>query len=293
MIYLSLILIVIISLNSLSCRKSKFDSELFKIKFAGEKRCYLLHIPENFNAKGTKSLIIALHGGLGSPRNVEEQSGLSQTSDSEGFIVCYPQGLNKTWNAGECCGKAVKKDRDDVGFISFLIDELLANYDIDPNRVYVTGMSNGGFMCYRLACEIPNKIFGIAPVSATMAAKYCNPTGSTPIIHFHSYNDSNVPYQGGVGDGPSKSYKAPLDSVFTVWNTLNNCATTKTLVYDGTDYDRWTWSNCSNGFEMELYMTHDGGHQWPMGVKSSGKSDDPSIVINANILMWEFFKKFW
>jgi len=169
----------------------------------------------------------------------------------------------------------------------------LENHDIDPTRVYITGMSNGGFMCYRLACEIPNKIGGIAPVAATMTADQCNPVGTVPIIHFHSYLDFGVPYNGGVGDGPSKNYKAPLDSVFGVWNILNGCSTSNKLVYNGTDFDRYTWTNCSNNVEMELYLTHDGGHQWPMGVKPTRRADEPSDAINANLLMWEFFMSYW
>jgi len=287
------IVIAFFVISSLGCKKSKFDSDLIKIKYDGEKRYYLLHKPDNFASKDTRSLIIALHGGIGTPRNIEEQSGLSKTSDDEGFMVCYPQGKNRTWNAGDCCGKANRKDRDDVGFISYLIDELLKEHDIDPARVYITGISNGGFMCYSLACEIPEKIGGIAPVAATMTAEQCNPIGTVPIIHFHSYLDSGVPYNGGVGDGPSKNYKAPLDSVFGIWNTENGCAVSSTLVYDGADFDKFTWTNCDNNVEMELYLTHDGGHQWPMGVKPTRRSDEPSTVINANLLMWNFFKKYW
>jgi len=246
-----------------------------------------------FQQKKTRSLIIALHGGVGTPRNIEEQSGLSETANQEGFMVCYPQGLNRTWNAGECCGKSDRKDRDDVGFISLLIDDLLANYDIDSNRVYVTGISNGGFMCYQLACEIPNKISGIAPVAATMTAEVCNPSNSVPIIHFHSYLDNGVPYLGGVGDGPSKNYKAPLDSIFTVWSNNNGCAVNKSIIHAGTDYDHWQWTNCTDSVNIELYLTHDGGHQWPMGVKPFKKMDEPSQVIDANQLMWNFFKRNW
>lgn len=285
--------ILLLSILAVGCRKSKFESDKINIKYDGEKRYYLLHKPDNFETLNTKSLIIALHGGVGYPRNIEEQSGLSITSDQYGFMVCYPEGLNRTWNAGECCGKSMKKDRDDVGFIAYLIDELLNKYDIDPNRVYVTGMSNGGMMAYQLACEIPNKIAAIAPVAATMTSKSCNPSSEMPIIHFHSYIDFSVPYDGGVGDGPSRNYKAPLDSVFNVWNELNGCLTPRSIVYSGTDYDRLKWGDCDNNVEMELYITYDGGHQWPMGVKPTRKADEPSQAINANTLMWEFFKSTW
>src|SRR5690606_11668886 len=149
-------------------------------------------------------LVIGLHGTGGSASQFERDYDFSLKAELERFIVVYPNGVSsngqfglRTWNAGTCCDYAARKKIDDVKFISSLIDKLVNEYRIDPNRVYVTGMSNGGMMCYRLAAEIPDKIAAIAPVSGTMVY---TPTSeqkrSVPLLHLHSRLDKIVPSDG-------------------------------------------------------------------------------------------------
>jgi polyhydroxybutyrate depolymerase len=281
--------ITVLIIVLVGCKKSKFDSEYHKIKHDGKKREYLLHVPSNYNEQINKSLVIALHGGLGTPKNIEEQSLLSDVSDEEGFIVCYPDGIGRTWNAGKCCGKAMKKDIDDVGFIETLIDKLINEYDINSTRIFVTGISNGGFMSYHLACKISGKIAAIAPVAATMTMDNCTATTPVSIVHFQSYLDDSVPYLGGRGNGISEVYKSPLDSVFKVWSTINNCTTQDSLIESNPFYDATIWRNCNNSTEIVWYMTNDGGHSWPMGTQPRGTADAVSTAIEASRTMWEFF----
>ena len=284
-----ILFIILISLSTLSCKKSDFNSEEHTIKIDGEKRKFLLH--ESNQTLDLYPLVIALHGGTGSPLNLEEQSLLSTTSDEQGFHVCYPEGEHRTWNAGECCGKAASNEVNDGAFIDQLIDHLVSNYPIDPRRIYLTGMSNGGFMCYRLACEIGDKIAAIAPVAATMNYPNCVPKTNVPIIHFHSYQDYNVPWQGGVGDGLSDHFNPPILEVLTEWSTHNDCTTDTYNQIQTTSFDHFIWENCDSTQSIELYMTHDGGHSWPMGTKPRAAADEPSSAINANEVMWEFFQK--
>ena len=285
----TLLLSIIALALIISCKKSKYNSEYFKLNFGGEKRQYLVHKPDNFDTQTNKSLVIALHGGVGSPKNIEDQSQLSVLSDKEGFLVCYPKGYKRTWNAGGCCGKAVEKNMDDVGFISALIDQLIADYNIDPKRVYITGMSNGGFMSYRLACELSGKIAAIAPVAASMNVNSCNPTNPVAIIHFHSEVDSNVPYLGGIGDGISDHYNPPVDSVLNVWSSKNGCPNPFFTTF-GNKFETRTWNSCLDSTEIQVYLTKDGGHSWPMGIKPRKKADNVSTVVNASEVMWAFFK---
>lgn len=285
--FLTLFCLLLLALST-GCKKSKFDSALERVSFDGEKRTYLLHVPDNYDESVTTSLIIALHGGTGSAKNVEEQSLLPELSDQEGFILCSPNGLNRTWNAGWCCGKAEENNVDDIGFIAALIDELTGNYNIDPKRVYVTGMSNGGMMAYRLACELSDKIAAIAPVAGTMVTTSCLAENQVSVIHFHSYEDSNVPWNGGQGNGLSDHHNSPLDSVMMVWGGLNNCAVVTEESRTGYDYHSWT--NCTDSTELILYLTEDGGHSWPGGTQPRSQADAPSATINANELMWAFFQ---
>lgn len=272
-----------------SCAKSKYDSEHFQFRYDGQNRSYLLHLPNGYVESTSYPLIIALHGGTGTAKNIEEQSGLAVFSDEKGFILCSPNGYKRTWNVGRCCGKARQDEIDDVGFINKLLDELEANYNINPSQIYATGMSNGAMMSYRLACELSHRIAAIAPVAGGMAALNCVAQNPVSVIHFHSYEDSNVPWNGGIGDGLSDHYNPPLDSIAEAWAVLNECSTDSTFT-TGDGVDVWNWSNCADSSEIVFYLTKDGGHSWSMGIAPRRRADQPSEVINANELMWDFFK---
>ncbi len=260
----------------------------------GRTRYFLVHLPTGYSAQNDYSLVIAMHGGLGSGPQLETQSQLSVKADDAKFIVVYPDGVKspigiRTWNAGECCGYAADNNIDDVGFIISLVDSLINKYSIDRDRVYATGMSNGGFMSYRLACEKPDVLAAIAPVASSMSAN-CQPNKWVPTIHFHSYNDNNVPFAGGRGDGLSNHYNPPLDSVMTIWADGSNCLVYSDTIRQSTDYDHFAWNHCDCYAEYELYITHDGGHSWPGG-KKTAVGDPTSTAISANELMWTFFQK--
>ena len=280
--------------SSVSCHvKSGYSSVYDSLNFKGLERTYLIHVPPGYVNTKPASLILALHGGFGSAVNIENQSLLSIKADEANFIVVYPEGIKvlgiRTWNAGGCCGTAESFNIDDVGFIDALIEKLSSEYNIDQKRIFATGISNGGMMCYRLASDLSNKISAIAPVAATMVIKTTvNASRTVPIIHFHSFNDANVPYTGGIGSGVSDHYNPPLDSVFNVWMNINSCLKKDTIKNDQ-DYLLVKWSNCNNNSEIHFFMTRDGGHSWPGGVNSL-PGDETSKVINADDLMWEFFQ---
>lgn len=271
---------------------SQYDS----IYFDGIYRTYQLHLPIDYDENEALPLIIAMHGGFGSGPQLELQSQLSIKSDEENFIVVYPEGVKsllniRTWNAGECCGFASNNDIDDVGFIDALLDSLSDMYNVDSLRIYATGMSNGAFMSYRLACELSHRIAAIAPVAGSMTVTDCLAENQVPIIHFHSYLDSNVPFEGGYGDGFSNHYNPPLDSIFNVWSAINNCVNTNDTIFNDIEYARIVWDNCDCNTSIEYYLTQDGGHSWPGGVESEF-GDPVSEYINANDLMWSFFEQY-
>jgi len=272
------------------CERSLYDSEFHSLRHDGKRRTYLLHIPPQSDGDTPLPLVIALHGGVGSAKNIEEQSGLAEFADEEGFVLVSPDGFKRAWNAGWCCGKASEKDIDDVGFIDALIDEVASEVPIDESRIYATGMSNGGFMCYRLACELSHRIAAIAPVAATMNYGPCAFENNVGIMHFHSYEDSNVPHEGGVGDGISDHYNSPIDSVMSAWAGFSECGS-DSLDQSIEGVDHWSWTSCNDSVEIHWYMTEDGGHSWPGGRVPYDKADEPSELLSANELMWEFFQR--
>ncbi|RYZ32019.1 MAG: hypothetical protein EOP49_38130 [Sphingobacteriales bacterium] len=108
----------------------------------------------------------------------------------------------------------------------------------------------------------------------------------------HSVNDTNVPYKGGYGQGISKAYFAPVDSVLNVWSSINACSTAARTITDNAGYTSWKWSDCLNNVTIWWYLTKDGGHAWPGGSPGSVMGDTPSKVLNANDLLWEFFQQY-
>jgi polyhydroxybutyrate depolymerase len=261
----------------------------------------MTHLPTGYNPSNQYPLVLCFHGGQNGAQSaqlgwqaVAYMSNLSQKADTAGFIVVYPEGKvinnNRTWNAGGCCQPATTNNIDDVGFASHLIDTLINNYSVDSLRVYASGSSNGALLCYRLACELPDKIAAIASISGTQEYFPCNPTQKMPIINFHSKVDIAVPYNGGVGQGPSGTNFTSQDSTMQLWTALNNCATRDTVFNGGnTNYTFIRIHNCSCQVEYHHYATSDGGHSWPSG---NPNNNPVSYQVDATNLLWNFFQNY-
>lgn len=283
---LPLIIIFLLSYINVSSQQSSIEHD-------GNNRSYLVHLPLDYTQDKIYPLVIAMHGGTGSAENLERQSRLSDKSDEENFIVVYPEGLAdglfevRTWNAGLCCGHSAASNVDDVGFIEKLVMHIIEEYSVDQDRVYATGMSNGGYMAYRLACEKPELFAAIAPVACSMTFD-CEPSQSMPIIQFHSLEDKNVLLGGGSGEGLSVHYSPPIDSVINVWATNNSCQIKDDTIINDEKILQIRWSDCDCNSNIDLYVSTDGGHSWPGGMKTP-LGDPTSDYLDANELMWNFF----
>ena len=287
--YVALLMIMFASIFSYA----QYDS----IPHDGMDRTFLLHLPIGYNDSTDVPLIVAMHGGFGNAYSIENQSQLSAKADLENFIVVYPEGvvggvLNiSSWNAGWCCGYASNSNVDDVGFIDALLDTLINLYAVDTNRIYATGMSNGGFLSYRLGCELSERIAAIAPVAASMSMVDCIPSRPVPLIDFHSYLDTHIPYDGGIGNGPSNHYNPPQDSVLNVWGENSNCVDLNDTIIYNSQYTFIKWTSCDCNSEVHHYITQDGGHSWPGGVPTL-LGDSVSNYISATDLLWSFFQQY-
>lgn len=295
------IFLTILSLLAFSgCKKNDDPDKVYRINgtmnIDGRARTFLLNLPPGYYENESMSLVIGLHGTGGSAVQFDRDYGFTAKANSEGFIIVYPEGVRsdgilklRTWNAGTCCDYAAEQNINDVKYIRTLIDELVAKYKIDPKRVYLTGMSNGGMMAYRLASEMPDKIAAVAPVSSTMMIQQAiNKERAMPILHIHSSRDMKVPYHGGVGLGGYNF--APVDSTLRVWAQSNACVKGPEVMVDDLRYKLTEWSDCNDNAIIKCYLTQDGGHSWPGGKRSNSRGDEPSSVINATDLIWDFFK---
>lgn len=288
MIILYMIILVSLYSNSFS-QTTVWDS----LQHQSQWRNFKVHTPPSYSSSSTYPLVIALHGGNHDANIMEYITNLTQKSDEANFIVVYPNGLSilglRTWNAGTCCGPAVSYNVDDVGFIIKMIKKLRESYNIDTNRIYVTGASNGGMLAYRLACEKADVFAAIAPVATTMVTNTpCSPARAVPLLHIHSLPDRRVPYNGGFGTGFAGVYMPPIDSVLNVWGNNANCTGTIDTIYNISGVIGKKWTNCNICSDVLLYITMDGGHSWPGG-NQTANGDPPSTQLNATNLIWNFF----
>ncbi|MCU0474144.1 MAG: alpha/beta hydrolase-fold protein [Bacteroidales bacterium] len=276
-------------------------------------RTFHIHIPSSYDKSIQVPLVIALHGrgGNGESMVLVTRKGFDKLAEKDGFIVAYPDGIELNWNDGridqEANDRAHRENIDDVGFISALIDTLMKDYRIDPRRIYVTGISNGAIMSYRLACELSHKITAIAPVDGNIPQPLfpdCMPSNPVSVLAINNVNDPLVPFEGGEIYGHFHSVK--LGKVLSAgesiefWIKRNKCATTPVVVEepdrdpkDGTRVTRKVYINENDGTEVILYSVDGGGHTWPGGFQYLpawiiGKT---SRDIDASEVIWSFFKK--
>ena len=296
-------LLTLLTLGFTHCKKTAtplianfhfYDS----MQLDGYERSYLLNLPPTYNDSSNFPLVIALHGLAGSASQMEQDYGLTTKSNSAGFIVVYPEGVRsdgflgiRTWNAGTCCDFAMERNVDDVHFISQLIQKLTSTYKINPKKIYVTGMSNGAMMTYRLACELSPQLAAIAPVSGTLlTTNPCTPARAVPVLHIHSAIDNKVPYAGGYG--LANYYFPPVDSTLRVWACIDGCHATPQVITQANLYTQTQYMNCNPNTTVQLYLTKDGGHSWPGGLPARAGADAPSAAFNATDLIWSFFNQY-
>jgi len=257
------------------------------LEFGGRTRTYLVHSPKGYDGKKILPLVLVLHGAVQGATNVERMSGMSAKADKENFLAVYPNGTSRsglapTWNAGACCGYAQMNQVDDVGFLRALIHRLERDYPVDPKRIFATGISNGGMMSYRLACEMADRIAAIAPVEGAQDVER-RPSGPVSVLVFHGTADFLVPYNGGTTPfqlGPKRT-DASVPWAVGFWVKQDGCSTTPEL--EETRRLRIdTYSGCKDGAGMTLYTIKGGHHMWP-GTRLSFND------VSATDIMWSFF----
>jgi polyhydroxybutyrate depolymerase len=222
-------------------------------------------------------MIFNLHG-LGS-NALEQQlyTGFDFVADTAAIIMVYPNGVDHQWNVAGSSGV------NDVGFISALIDTMAVSYSIDQDRIYSTGMSMGGFMSYRLACDLEDRIAAIASVTGLLATNPCTPSRPMPILQMHGTADPVVPYTF-------------VSNTISFWTLHNGCPgepiVTNLPDIDTTDQSTVTisyYGPCEDHTEVMLYTINGGEHTWPGALINIGITNHD---INGCVEIWKFFQRY-
>lgn len=259
----------------------------------GEKRTYLLYVPESYDGAIPTSLVISLHGFAEWPAHLMQMSGWNNLADQHGFILVYPSGTGfpLRWRYHSSPGDHANTSLDTL-FIQDLIDQLASEYNLDSELIYVNGMSNGGGMSFVLSCQLSERITAIGSVSGAYLYSWddCNPTRAVPTIVFHGTEDAIVPYQGG----PSRSFEIPFPNIPEWINTLaqrNGCNQDPLEIPINGQVSGLQYRDCEA--EVVLYTITGGGHTWPGG-KPIPKwiAGHTTQDVHATRLMWEFFQQY-
>ncbi|MFZ1983509.1 MAG: PHB depolymerase family esterase [Desulfatitalea sp.] len=270
----------------------------YTLKIANNRK-YLLHIPASYSAARATPLVLFFHGGGGHMEQAAADYGWREKSEQEGFIVAFPNGSSPlprqhlaTWNAGECCAYARDENIDDVGFVRQVIADIERQVHIDAGKIFATGMSNGGMLVHRLACEMADIFQAVASVAGTDNTRGCNPCRPISVLHIHARDDTHVLFNGGAGkdafrdESKVTSFTSVADTI-NRWIVRNKAEKTprRVLGVPGAYGDLYT--SKQNDARIELIVTETGGHSWPGGKAILGKK--PSQVIIANDVIWDFF----
>jgi polyhydroxybutyrate depolymerase len=275
---------------------------IFSLYHDGIKRTYGVHLPLNYaDGRRKNPVVIYLHG-AGGDIGSAYQDGIDKIADKYGFILAIPvatrtlwwQPSSTRWNGGEweggeCCGAA-----DDVGFISKMIAKLRLQYNVNPNQIYATGISNGGLMVNRLACELSDKIAAVAVVAPTAIPQNCVPSISVSVMGIHGTGDPCNPYDGSQPAGAcgKVSYtRMSPGEVVDAWLNILGCSQEYTTVYDNGDANCISY-NGSNGSEVTFCKVEKMGHTWPSGSQYLPESIVGPVSNDISTdQIWEFFQR--
>jgi len=277
-------------------------SHELQLRHEGRERGFIVHVPKAYRADRPAPLVLALHGGGGSMEVMAKDRlyGLVSQSEASGWIVVFPNGFSRlggklaTWNAGICCGAARDRDSDDVGFLRAVVAEVQRRVAIDPQRIFATGMSNGGMMAHRLACDAADVFAAVASVAGTEAVGTCQPVRPIPVLHIHAKNDTHVLFNGGAGKDAFRDDSKVMDFVsvpetIARWVQRNRCQPAPRRVLEKPGAYCEVYSDCASKASVQLCVVQEGGHSWPGTQAQRRGKEPPTQALVANDVIWDFF----
>jgi polyhydroxybutyrate depolymerase len=271
------------------------------LRVNGLDRDYLLCIPKGLSKNSAVPLILAFHGGGGDSDQFAEITNLSKRAGDFGFVVAYPQGFGRSWNAGDCCGPAQRRGVDDVAFVRALLDDLESLFKVDQQRIFATGFSNGDMFSYRLACELSDRIAAIATSSAPLdlppnvpaspGLPRCIPRRPMPVMHFHGLADAVAPFDGGVSSDPIVGTLPSIPATMKFWVEHNGCTNETQVTFRNRGATCVTHQSCRDGSLVTLCTIEGMGHQWAGGQVIDEPDFGPGTndIVATNLIV-DFFR---
>ena len=256
---------------------------------SGDRRRYLLYVPESYDPESPTPLVINIHGFAQWPANQMKVSQWNEVADEYGFIVVYPSGTGFPWR-----WRVTDEPDKEVAFISDLISKLEDDYNIDSSRVYANGLSNGGGMTLLLSSKLSDRITAVGIVAGALYGVDFDNSQVRPVpaIFFHGEADTIATYEGGFYERTGMTIPSVPEFVAS-YAQANECNATPTTFMETGNITGIRYSQCNQNADVVFYSIADGGHNWPGGEplpeSITGKTTQE---INATELMWEFFQEF-
>ena len=285
-------------------KDTSHEAACYSLVRDGRKRTLRIYLPSGHDQP--LPVVLVLHGGGGTGGGMEwlTRRGFNRIADRDGAIVVYPDGIEHGWNDGRSANRsAADAAVDDVGFLRALPGELASLHPIDRARLYVTGISNGGMMSYRLACDAAGVFAAAAPVAANMSVELdgaCHPARAVPLLIMNGVEDPIMPWKGGVVRVLWMTRGTVLSSEESAsrWLSLDRCGALEPQQIleahpaDGTAAAP-RFARCADGGEVRLYEIRGGGHTWPKGEPylTSHIVGRVSEALDANETIWAFFRQ--
>lgn len=255
---------------------------LDSLTVADLERWFVVHVPPQYEPGQPMPLVFNLHGRGSNTIQQRDASQMDRKADEEGFIVVYPQALGQptTW-FGVLLGEVGQPDMD---FFVELIDYLNGKLDVDPARIYATGISNGATMVNRLGCEMSDVFAGIAPVAGAHSGLHlCEISQPVSMLAIHGTEDQIIPFEGGGQDAPS------VKTWVEAWAERDGCQGSPLSKQPYEDVLLESWDECDDGAAVAFYAVEGGGHTW-LGLKYDPQSSSFTPEVGATDVIWEFFE---
>ncbi len=277
------------------------------IASGGRTREFNIRIPPNYDGASPLPLLFVFHGGNGEGAMIQNSLGFDALTDRDGAIAVYPDGIEKNWADGRGTTDASLAGVDDIGFVADLIDHMSTHLNIDDEKVWVTGVSNGGFFTQHLACELSDRIDAIAPVISALpsaARDTCRPGDALPMLAIQGTEDAFITFEGGdashdrlgIGDGGAIE---SADTTRAFWAERYGCTPEPEVTalepvdaQDSTRATLYAYRGCQDGARIDYYIVTGMGHTWPPNEGATPRvAGQTSKQLDATELIWAFFNE--